>query len=57
MVYNGGSTTYGCTVRFVDRIFEYSFVLGIFDSLGFTIFVLALIHKPHVMSKVSPTHS
>ena len=33
----------GCTVRFVYRIFEYSFVLGIFDSLGFRIFVLALI--------------
>ena len=33
----------GCTVRFVYRIFEYSFVLGIFDSLGFRIFVLALV--------------
>ena len=32
----------GCTVRFVYRIFEYSFVLGIFNSLGFRIFVLAL---------------
>ena len=31
-----------CTVRFVYRIFEYSFVLGIFDSLGFRIFILAL---------------
>ena len=31
-----------CTVRFVYRIFEYSFILGIFDSLGFRIFVLAL---------------
>jgi len=37
------STTMGLrTVRFVYRIFEYSFVLGIFDSLGFRIFVLAL---------------
>ena len=34
----------GCTVRFVYRIFEYSFVLGIFDWLGFRIFVLALIN-------------
>jgi len=33
----------GCTVRFVYRIFEYSFVLGIFDSLGFRIFTLALL--------------
>jgi len=32
----------GCTVRFVFRIFEYSFILGIFDSSGFRIFVLAL---------------
>jgi len=32
----------GCTVIFVYRIFEYSFVLGIFVSLGFRIFVLAL---------------
>ena len=32
----------GCTVRFVYRIFEYSFVLGKLDSLGFRIFVLAL---------------
>ena len=39
---NGGSTN-GCTVRFVYRIFEYSFVLGVFDSLRFRIFVLALI--------------
>ena len=34
----------GCTVRFVYRIFEYSFVLGIFDSLGFRTFVLALVY-------------
>ena len=34
----------GCTVRFVYRIFEYSFVLGILDSLGFRIFVLALVN-------------
>jgi len=40
-VYNSGSTN-SCTVRFVYRIFEYSFVLGIFDSLRFRIFVLAL---------------
>jgi len=33
----------GFTVRFVYRIFEYSFVLGIFDLLGFRIFVLALL--------------
>ena len=33
-----------CTVRFVYRIFEYSFVLGIFDSLAFRIFVLALLY-------------
>ena len=33
----------GCTVKFVYRIFEYSFVLGIFDLLGFRIFVLALV--------------
>ena len=33
----------GFTVRFVYRIFEYSFVLGIFDSLGFRTFVLALV--------------
>ena len=33
----------GFTVRFVYRILEYSFVLGIFDSLGFRIFVLALV--------------
>jgi len=32
----------GCTVRFVYSIFEYSFVLGIFDSLGFRIFISAL---------------
>ena len=43
-VYSGGTTVYnGCTVRLVYRIFEYSFVLGIFDSLGFRIFVLALV--------------
>jgi len=36
----------GCTVSFVYRIFEYSFVLGIFDSLGFRIFVLALSEIP-----------
>ena len=35
----------GCTVKFVYRIFEYSFVLGIFDSLGFRIFVLALLQS------------
>ena len=39
-VSNGGSPT--VLLRFVYRIFEYSFVLGIFDSLGFRIFVLAL---------------
>jgi len=44
-VYNGGSTN-GCTVRFVYRIFEYSFVFGIFDSLQFRIFVLALTACP-----------
>ena len=37
----------GCTVRFVYRIFEYSFVLGIFDLLGFRIFVLALVSSLH----------
>jgi len=48
-VYSGGTTVYSggptnsCTVSFVYRIFEYSFVLGIFNSLGFRIFVLALI--------------
>ena len=42
MVYNGGSTK-SCTVRFVYRIFECSFVLGIFDSLAFRIFVLGLV--------------
>ena len=41
-VYNGGSTN-SCTVRFVYRIFDYSFVLGIFDSLRFRIFVLVLV--------------
>ena len=35
----------GFTVRFVYRILEYSFVLGIFDSLGFRIFVLALLRR------------
>jgi len=35
----------GCTVRFVYRIFEYSFVLGIFDLLGFRVFVLALLNQ------------
>jgi len=42
-VYNSGSTN-SCTVSFVYRIFEYLFVLGIFDSLGFRIFVLALVY-------------
>ena len=43
LVYSGGTTvSNGFTVRFVYRIFEYSFVLGIFDSFGFRIFVLAL---------------
>ena len=48
-VYSGGTTvcnsgsTNSCTVRFVYGIFDYSFVLGIFDSLRFRIFVLALV--------------
>jgi len=42
----------GCTVRFVYRIFKYSIVLGIFDSLGFRMFVLALL-KTGVYSMTS----
>jgi len=44
-VYNGGSTN-GCTVRFVYRIFEYLFIFGIFNSLRFRIFILALESLP-----------
>ena len=51
-VYNGGSTYNGCTVRFVYRIFEYSFVLGMFNSLGFRIFVLALLDSDIVFASL-----
>ena len=59
MVYNGlQQWVYdGRTVRFVYRMFEYSFVLGIFDLLGFRIFILALVRSHGVQISEGPPYT